>query len=159
MKIMEFKYLLIVLLFFNFNCFAQQNSQITYLSCTGSEQWTSYWKNPKGDKETIDIDFTLNFNSVSKKITGGTRLLALGCFPTENIDQAKSTCDCKITDEMIDCKSTSYEKNSTGSIREHEFSVNRRTASMTTYRQLLLDGKIKNLVFGNLQCKKVDKQF
>jgi hypothetical protein len=78
----------ILLIFFCISSFAQQDSEITYLSCTGTENATSFYKNPKGETQDISTDFTLNFNAQQKKVTGGTRMLALGCFPTEDIDLA-----------------------------------------------------------------------
>ena len=156
---MKIRYLLTILVFFYSNSIAQQNTGLTHLSCTGSESWTSHWKNEKGDKETVSVDFTLFFNSTTKKVSGGTSLLAQGCFISETIDKAKSTCDCKITDEMIECKSKGYRTDSTSAIHQDEFSINRRTATMSTFRQWFVDGKIKQVVFGNLQCTKAEKKF
>jgi len=155
---MKIKYLLI-LFSLSASSYAQKNAGLNYLSCTGSESWTSYFKNEKGDKETVSVDFTLSFNSTSKKVTSGTSILAQGCFTNEYIEQKKSTCNCKITEEMIECKSTSYIPHPHNAIHQDEFSIDRRTATMSTFRQWLGDGKIKRIVFGNLQCKKVEKKF
>jgi hypothetical protein len=148
----------ILLIFFCISSFAQQDSEITYLSCTGTENATSFYKNPKGETQDISTDFTLNFNAQQKKVTGGTRMLALGCFPTEDIDLAKSTCDCRITEEVIECKSIGY-MTKTKLVHEDEFSVNRRTAGMTTFRTWVSDGKVKLIYFGQHKCKKIAKKF
>jgi hypothetical protein len=156
---MKIRYLLMILVFFYSNSIAQQNTGLTHLSCTGSESWTSYWKNEKGDEKTVSVDFTLFFNSTAQKVSSGTSLLAQGCFISEIIEKTKSTCDCKITDELIECKSKGYRKDSSNAIHLDEFSINRRTATMSTFRQWLVDTKIKQVVFGNLQCIKVEKKF
>ena len=139
------------------NAYAIDDPYVTHLACSGTEEWTSYWKKEKGEKVIVSTDYVLDFNDVTKKVTKATRKIALGCFPTETIDMKRSTCACNVSDGTVECKSVGYD--GTKVIHEDEFSINRRTGIMINLRKMSFEGKIKSLEFGENKCKKIERKF
>ena len=44
-------------------------------------------------------------------------------------------------------------------VHDDEFSVNRRTAEMTTFRKWVSNGITSSITYGKLKCRKVDQKF
>lgn len=151
------KLIILALSLISFEVYSQKEGEIIYLVCKGNEKWIGHYKNPTSEHD-IEVEFQLNFNPKAKTITGATRLLAIGCFPTEEIDVVKSNCNCVVDENYIECKSIGYNKDKQ-SYHEDEFFVDRRTAKMTTNRQWYSRGKLWVSNYGRISCRKTERKF
>ncbi len=136
---------------------SQTTPEIIHLECTGSEQWTSYWKK-KPEEKSVSVDFVVNFSPKNRIITGATAYLARGCSMLSFVDSSKSVCDCVVNDQVVQCNSAAYDKD-LKSVYKDEFSIDRITGKMITNRSLTFNGEIKSLEFGRIQCERVTQKF